>query len=1132
MLLSLTNCLLKMYNMKQTLNCRIFIVLAVLLFCPASFYAQEPYAVLSNDNKTLTFYYDENKSANNGMDIGPFNSESQRGWNEHCKSITSVVFDSSFNNYTSLISTSYWFTHCEELTSITGIKNLHTDNVRSMTSMFFCCYNIEGIDVSGFKTENVTEMGGLFERCRKLKSIDVSGFKTDNVGNMGGMFAECYELESIDVSGFNTEKVYWMQGMFEECKKLTSLDLTHFDTRNVNGMAWMFYGCAKLTTLDLSSFNTSRLSRTHEMFQGCTELRTIYVGNKWTVENVDKEYSYNEFKDCVSLVGGNGTRYDASQTGISYAHIDVMSNPGYLTYKGQPTKVAAKDCSREYGENNPTFEYDVTGDDLVGTPEITCSATETSPVGTYTIVVSKGTVTNHDVTFNDGILTVTKAPLTVQARSYTILQGDALPQFELDYSGFKNGETQTVLTSQPKVTTSATSTSTPGSYDIEISGAEAQNYAIEYIKGTLKIVASTAEKEAYAALSSDGKTLTFYYDYSKELRSGMDLGSFSSDKPAGWHSARGTLTKVVFDDSFDSYTALTSTAWWFWECENLVSIEGIRNLHTDNVRAMDRMFFRCYKLENLDVSGFNTENVIEIGSMFEHCEKLKNIDVSRFNTSKIGNLGGLFAYCYELESVDLSGFNTESAYYMYGMFHECRKLKSLDLSSFDTRNVNGMGKMFEGCSELTTIYAGINWKTERAKNGDGGDRMFNGCTKLVGGNGTVYDASQTSISYAHVDGGSTNPGYLTYKGNTSVTAKDYYRVYGDANPAFEYDVVGGELMGTPEITCSATPSSPVGKYSIVVSKGSVTNSNVIFNDGTLTVTKAPLTINAKSYTVMRGGTIPELEVEYSGLKNNETEEVLIKKPVVTTIATSDIEPGEYEITVGNAEAQNYEIRYVSGKLIIIPATETKDNVTYELVGDKAIATRAENASGELKIKESVTINEKTYSVTAIGASAFKGCTGLTSVEIPATVKIIGNGAFDGCSSLRVIRIGKGIEEIGSKAFANIAKSNVRTRNDEDALKVYCEAEVLPSTSADAFENSPIGNATLYVTDELISAYKVVIPWNGFGSIVGLSTGIWSVTIDTGNSQIYDLQGNKHGNAKKGIVIIRTMDGKTKKAIVK
>ena len=41
--------------------------------------------------------------------------------------------------------------------------------------------------------------------------------------------------------------------------------------------------------------------------------------------------------------------------------------------------------------------------------------------------------------------------------------------------------------------------------------------------------------------------------------------------------------------------------------------------------------------------------------------------------------------------------------------------------------------------------------------------MFNFATNLVGGAGTVYDSSKTDKTYAHIDGGTSNPGYFTLK---------------------------------------------------------------------------------------------------------------------------------------------------------------------------------------------------------------------------------------------------------------------------------------------------------------------------------------------------------------------------------
>jgi len=149
--------------------------------------------------------------------------------------------------------------------------------------------------------------------------------------------------------------------------------------------------------------------------------------------------------------------------------------------------VTANSYSRVYGDANPTFGYTTSGYELKGTPALSCEATATSPVGTYPIVVSRGSVTNNNLTMVNGTLTVTAAPLTIKAQSYTIKQNEALPQFAVSYSGFKNGETESVLSVKPTITTNAPADKAPGTYTITVSGATASNYTISYVAGTLTI---------------------------------------------------------------------------------------------------------------------------------------------------------------------------------------------------------------------------------------------------------------------------------------------------------------------------------------------------------------------------------------------------------------------------------------------------------------------------------------------------------------------------------------------------------------------------------------------------------------------------------------------------------------------
>ena len=169
--------------------------------------------------------------------------------------------------------------------------------------------------------------------------------------------------------------------------------------------------------------------------------------------------------------------------------ITLMTQAEYEEEKAKTVTVTARNYSREYGESNPTFEYDVEGT-MTGEPVLSCEATVTSPVGTYPIVVNKGSVTNGQFTGVNGTLTITKAPLTVTAKNYTIKQNEPLPNFEADITGFKNGETAAVLTAQPQASCTVPETIfiPVGTYEITVSGADAQNYSFNYAAGTLTVI--------------------------------------------------------------------------------------------------------------------------------------------------------------------------------------------------------------------------------------------------------------------------------------------------------------------------------------------------------------------------------------------------------------------------------------------------------------------------------------------------------------------------------------------------------------------------------------------------------------------------------------------------------------------
>lgn len=167
----------------------------------------------------------------------------------------------------------------------------------------------------------------------------------------------------------------------------------------------------------------------------------------------------------------------------------------------------------------------------------------------------------------------------------------------------------------------------------------------------------------------------------------------------------------------------------------------------------------------------------------------------------------------------------------------------------------------------------------------------------------------------------------------TVKANSYTIKYGDDIPSYGYEVSGGTLNGIPQISCTATKTSPVGEYDIIVSKGTVTNKNVTYVNGTLTIEKAPLTITAKSYSREEGEENPQFDVEYSGFKNNETSAVLTKQPTVSCSATPESSAGVYPIIVSGATAQNYDVTHVNGSLTVTEASTGTETVTEATVFD-------------------------------------------------------------------------------------------------------------------------------------------------------------------------------------------------------
>lgn len=275
---------------------------------------------------TLSFHRGATKPAgDNILDLGYGKNPN---WDTHAAEIKKVVFKAGFRDETHT-TCSKWFSGCTNLTSIEGIENLNTSNVKYINEMFGQCSNLETLDLSHFNTEKVGNMSNMFNGCTKLRDLNISSFNTENVTNMYGMFYGCSSLDSLDLSHFNTRYVRkdGMNYMFNGCSSLSSLDVSNFITdKNSMQLDGLFQGCSSLQTLDLSSFDTGGASSVTDMFDGCSALQTIYVSDLFKFNN-NSVSSSNMFRDCRSLKGA--ISFEPSTKDKTYANF----KSGYLTKK-------------------------------------------------------------------------------------------------------------------------------------------------------------------------------------------------------------------------------------------------------------------------------------------------------------------------------------------------------------------------------------------------------------------------------------------------------------------------------------------------------------------------------------------------------------------------------------------------------------------------------------------------------------------------------------------------------------------------------------------------------------------------------------------------------------------------------
>ena len=956
----------------------------------------------------------------------------------------------------------YAFDGCSGLISV-----IIPNSVTSIENYaFYYCSGLTSVIIPN----SVTSIGAYaFYECRGLTSVTIPNSVT-SIGDHA--FYECRGMTSVTIPNSVTNIGAYA---FYECRGLTSATIPNSVTSIGNcAFGW----CTSLTSVIIPNSVTSI---GEHAFYGCRRIKEIHslIEQPFAIEPSVFQYlddAVRKFTTATLYVPiGTKSKYQATEGWKNFTNIvEEGGTPDDVT-------LTAKNYTREYGEENPAFGYDVTSGTITsGQPTFSCTATKTSPVGTYDIVIQKGTVSNGTVNLVKGTLTITKAALTISAGNYSKKEGEDNPEFTLTYSGFKNGETQNVLTKQPAVSCSATKNSPAGSYTVSVSGAEAQNYEITYQNGTLTVTEKPADNITFADANVKAICVQ-HWDTNGD-------GELSKTEAAAV-SDIGTVFSSTTIQSFNElqyFTGLkTIGEKAFWDCRSLASVHmpssvtsceefafwgctGLQKLHITDLAAwckikfVDRHGNPLYYAQHLYM---NNEEIKElsipsyvrsVGSYaFYECSGLTAVTIPSSVTS-IGSYA--FARCSGLTSINVESGNT-----IYDSRNNCNAI-------IETRT----NKLVLGCKNSTIPNTVTSIGTYAFSNCEGlasvtipnsvtsiGSYAFDDCTSLTS---IIIPNSVTSIGgYAFTDcdalASVTIPNSVT-----SIEDCTFYRCTSLTSVVIPNSVTSikfsafGYCSGLTSITIGKSVTS-FGNYafgwlnnlkevhSLIEQPFAFDNS--VFNSYSSATLYVPSGTKAKYQStegwkdfaniVEEGGSVPADNITFADA-NVKT------LCVVNWDTNSDGELSKAEAAAvtdlgevfQNSKIQSFnELQYFTGLKSIGESAFFGCTSLTSVIIPNSVTSFGENAFGQCWKLSSINFPE---SLTSIGKYAFWHCESLTSVTIPRYVTYIGITAFSGCIELTSIDV-----DARNYYFDSRTDCNAIIDSYTSTLIAGCKNTVIPNT---------------------------------------------------------------------------------------
>ena len=684
------------------------------------------------------------------------------------KLMNSAVFAKDDNNNRTLTKVEFENVICPNLQTTRSLF----DQAGSSTDLSHISSPLRYVDLSGLSVPNNTSTRKMFNYCTSLSNQKNDGDE-EHCLKLGGIIPEGKQMN--------------MTTMFCKCD-ITTTKIDGLDTSNAKYLDWMFEKCYRLTEGEVCIKNAVSISR---LFLDCTGIEKVRLyGGENNIQNCllddsNSDNVCNIFAECPNLTTieiENMHFTNLKSLGSFFANKNEQRGP---VSDPRSTLVTAKFSNLSAANGKVTS---------MASLFLNAKLLETI---TMTNLVFKNVNDMSSMFKNCEKLNLTQetinniAPLNTNGVNCTsmfegckALKGDTkedgIDVIEFDITNVKNISSMfKTCESLNKVVFKGTGFDSSSALDTGDDGVFKKSTVKHIVLRDVYLKNLKNDDDPYGTVDSDTVLKKMFISAKESLETAELTNVQFSDKfPSMSNLFNGfkNLTSVKFDNVKALY--LGRMKQMFRDCTNLQTVT-FSKFDAPIAWCFGLMFYNCGNLSTVDFGKVGKPGELHtstpgaataVDSMFYNCTKLVEIKgIESFDTSSATNMTKMFYNCRALTELDLSGFDTSSTTNMEQMFYNCLSLTELDLSGFDTSSVNNFKDMFgtNATSSLTTIYASEAFVVNSTD-----IVMFGtGLTSLVGGAGTSYSNQHRKSDYAHIDGGTDNPGYFTNNAPTYTEMK-------------------------------------------------------------------------------------------------------------------------------------------------------------------------------------------------------------------------------------------------------------------------------------------------------------------------------------------------------------------------